>query len=79
MEDEMVKDGFGEGFGAKSIAKGFITIDQFLDAMKVQVKEDLDEGVHRPLGKILVELEYMDDSQVKEVLESMGIFPKKAD
>lgn len=73
----MVKDGFGEGFGAKSIAKGFITIDQFLEAMKVQVLEDLDKGNHRPLGQILFELGYMNNSQVKEILESMGIFPNK--
>ena len=38
----MVKDSFGERFGVKAMVKGFITLEQFMEAMKAQVKEEVD-------------------------------------
>jgi len=58
-------------FGAVAINKGFLTIDQFIDAMKVQVKEDMEKAEHRVIGEILSELGLMTASQIKDVLDSL--------
>jgi len=60
-------------FGAIAIQKGFITLEQLLDAMKVQIVEDLEDAEHRLIGQILWERGYISTEQIKEVLESMGV------
>jgi len=60
-------------FGAIAIQKGFITLEQLLDAMKVQIIEDLEDAEHRLVGQILWERGYISTEQIKEVLESMGV------
>lgn len=60
-------------FGAIAIQKGFITLEQLLDAMKVQIVEDLENAEHRLVGQILWERGYISTEQIKEVLESMGV------
>ena len=60
-------------FGAIAIKKGFITLEQLLDAMKVQIVEDLEDVEHRLVGQILWERGYITTEQIKEVLESMGV------
>ncbi|MFO7555695.1 MAG: hypothetical protein R6W88_10890 [Desulfobacterales bacterium] len=60
-------------FGAIAIQKGFITLEQLLDAMKVQIVEDLEDAEHRLVGQILWERGYISTEQIKEVLESMGV------
>ncbi len=56
-------------FGAIAIERGFITLEQLLEAMKVQITEDVVQKKHRPVGQILFELGYMTDSQIDEVLD----------
>lgn len=60
-------------FGAIAIQKGFITLEQLLEAMKVQIVEDLEDAEHRLVGQILWERGYISTEQIKEVLESMGV------
>ena len=69
----MTKDGLGVRFGTKAIAKGFITIEQFLEAITLQVQQEHKKGVRTPVGRILLEKGYMDDAQVKEVFEDMAV------
>jgi len=56
-------------FGFMAVEMGFITLDQIIEAMKVQVKEDLENRKHRLIGEILVDLGYMNSSEVDEVLK----------
>jgi len=58
-------------FGFMAVTKGFITIDQLIEAMKIQVREEINKGVHRLIGAILIEMGFMNTSQVNEVLESI--------
>ena len=58
-------------FGTIAVEKGFTTKEQVLEAMKVQVSEDLDGKDHRRIGSILYSLGYITISQINEVLESM--------
>ncbi len=60
-------------FGITAVEKGFITSDQVIEALTIQVAEDLSIGTHRPIGKILLENELITLQQVDKVLKSMGI------
>lgn len=60
-------------FGIMAVDKGFITSDQVIEALTIQVAEDLSIGKHRLIGKILLENEVITLQQVDEVLKSMGI------
>ena len=60
-------------FGVIAVDKGFITADQFIDAMKIQILEDMEGSTRRLIGTILVEMGAMDISQVDEVLKSMDM------
>ena len=56
-------------FGVVAVEKGFITPDQLFEALKVQVREDLEKETHRLLGEILLEQDAMTHEQRDEVLE----------
>lgn len=56
-------------FGVVAVEKGFITPDQLFEALKVQVREDLEKETHRLLGEILLEQGAMTPEQKDEVLE----------
>ena len=60
-------------FGYVAIEKGFITLENLLEAMKIQIIEDLDGSDHRLIGQILWEEGYIKTEQINEVLKSMGI------
>lgn len=60
-------------FGIIAIEKGFISTEQLLEALKVQIKKLLEQGEHGLIGAILLEKEFMTISQVEEVLRFMGI------
>ena len=58
-------------FGFMAVKKGFITIDQLIEAMKIQVREEINNGEHRLIGTILIEMGFINTSQVNKVLESI--------
>lgn len=69
----MAKDTLGVRFGTKAIAKGFITIEQFLEAITIQVQQEHRTGTRTPVGRILLEKGHMNEAQVKEVFEDMAV------
>jgi hypothetical protein len=60
-------------FGAVAIDKGFISLDQLFEAMKIQIREDTEGIEHRLIGQILWEKGYINSQQINEVLKGMGI------
>lgn len=60
-------------FGVVAIEKGFITLENLIEAMEIQVKEDLDGSEHRLIGQILWERGFISAEQINEVLLSMGV------
>ncbi len=60
-------------FGAVAIDKGFITFENLIEAMKIQILENLQGIDHRLIGQILWEEGYIKTEQINEVLKSMGI------
>lgn len=59
-------------FGVLAVEKGFITADQVIEALRIQVMEDIEKGRHRLIGRILLEQRLMTLPQIDEVLKSMG-------
>jgi len=60
-------------FGSVAIGKGFITLENLIDAMKIQILENLGGSDHRLIGQILWEEGYIKTEQINEVLKAMGI------
>ncbi len=60
-------------FGVVAMEKGFITAVQLLEAMKVQITEDIELQTHRPIGAILLDQGAITGPQLNEVLRAMNI------
>jgi Ca2+-dependent lipid-binding protein len=58
-------------FGTIAVEKGYITVDQLMDALDIQVRENLSRKKHRLIGKILYDLGYLTIDQIQRVLASM--------
>jgi hypothetical protein len=67
--------GLERRFGITAVDKGLITADQLIEAMTLQIREELAHRRHRPVGHILVELGYLSRPQVREVLIALGLKP----
>jgi hypothetical protein len=59
-------------FGVTAVEKGFITLEQLFDAMKIQLTEEIEKKEHRLLGRILFDMGVLSPPQIDEVLDSMG-------
>jgi hypothetical protein len=59
-------------FGVLAVEKGLITADQVIEALRIQVFEDIEKGKHRLIGRILLEQGLTTLAQIEEVLKSMG-------
>ena len=62
-------------FGVVAVQHGFITPDQLIDALKVQVEGNLGGEAHRLVGEILQKQGTMTYSQIGQVLMGMGMVP----
>jgi hypothetical protein len=59
-------------FGTTAVEKGYITPDELIDALKVQVHEDIEHKSHRLIGEIFLDQGKMIAGQVDEVLEVLS-------
>ena len=48
-------------FGIIAIEKGFITPEQLIEALRIQVVEDMQKGEHRIVGRIFLEQSFTAD------------------
>ena len=58
-------------FGLIAIEKGFITPDELIAALKIQVREDVEHGTHRQIGEILLDQNIMSANQVEAVVKTI--------
>jgi hypothetical protein len=72
LEDIMEKEHLEKRFGVLAVEKGYVTPYQVIEALKIQVTEDMEKSKHRPIGVILSEQGLLTTSQLIDVLESMG-------
>ena len=59
-------------FGTIAVEKGFITLQQLMDALEIQVRENLAGAKHRLIGDILFDVGFLTEPQIEEVLKSMS-------
>jgi len=59
-------------FGVIAIEKGYVSAEQFIEALKIQVMEDFENGKHRLVGRILLEQGVINMKQIDHVLEILG-------
>ena len=59
-------------FGLIAFEKGLITADQLVEALKIQVMDDIEKGRHRLIGRILLEQGLITTEHIDEILESLG-------
>ncbi|MBW1855861.1 MAG: hypothetical protein JRJ00_14485 [Deltaproteobacteria bacterium] len=62
----------GSRFGTIAIENKFITMGNLIEAFKVQVNKEMGKSVCVEIGEILVELGYMVQEQVDEVLGTIS-------
>jgi hypothetical protein len=67
----MTIEGRDKRFGVIAIDKGFITKDQLVDALRIQVEEDLSGKSHSLIGVILIRLGHLTREQAEEILHAM--------
>ena len=60
-------------FGVTAVESGYATVDQILEAIRVQIMEDMDRGMHRIVGEILIDQGVMNPGQINDVLKTMGL------
>ena len=65
----MVAESLDKRFATLAMEKGFINLDQFTEAMKIQATEDIAGVKHRRIGEILLEMEHISMSEVLTALE----------
>lgn len=58
-------------FGNIAMAKGFVTIEQLVGAITVQVMEEMESGVRKLIGHILHERGQITETQLEEVLKEL--------
>ena len=61
-------------FGILAIEKGFITAENLIETLKIQVEEEIDTRTHRLIGEILLDKGYITPTQIQDVLD--GIFSR---
>ena len=69
----MVAESLDKRFATLAMEKGFINLDQFTEAMRIQATEDIAGVKHRRIGEILLELEHISMSEVSEVLTALEV------
>ena len=58
-------------FGVVAINMGYVTAEQVIEALNIQVKEDVAMGKHRKIGMILLEQGHLTVMQIDEVLREL--------
>ena len=61
-------------FGYFSIKKGFVTEDQFIEAMRIQISNELKGDKHTSIGEIMKEMDFITDKQIDEVVRDIMRF-----
>jgi len=64
-------------FGIIAREMGFITSEQLVDALKIQVMEEVENNKHRQIGTILLEKRFITSTQIEEVV--INLMKKKSE
>jgi hypothetical protein len=70
-ETDMDKNRRGIRFGVAAVEKGYITPQQLVEVLRIQVEENLNTKQHRLLGMILLEQGVLTLDEVDDILQYM--------
>jgi len=59
-------------FGMIAMSKGFISFEQLMKAMAIQIKDEIEIERHTTIGKILMDQGLLEKTQVDEVVKLLG-------
>jgi hypothetical protein len=59
-------------FGTIAVEKEFITVDQLMEALEAQMREDLAGVKRRIIGRILYDMGFITLPQIEKVMSSMN-------
>ena len=62
---------YEERFGNIAIAKGFISPEELLNALRIQVQEETEKKRHRLVGQILLEQRVISGEQIQQVMAEL--------
>lgn len=62
---------YDKRFGVIAVEKAYITPEQLVEALRIQVTEEMTTGRHRLIGQILVAQNAMTAEQVEEIVSSV--------
>lgn len=68
----MESDHLEKRFGLVAVEKAYIQPEQLIEALKIQVTEDMASGKHRLIGRILLEQGLLTTGQIEEILDVLG-------
>jgi hypothetical protein len=54
-------------FGVLALSKGFINVEQIIEALTIQLRENIEHKKNRPIGQILLELGYIKTQEIEEL------------
>ena len=69
----MAKESVEIRFGVVAVRKGYVTADQVIAALEIQITEDINEEKHRLLGEILLDQRLMTEIQIHDVVDSLKL------
>jgi hypothetical protein len=67
-KDRSVKDRY-KFFGEVALEKRFVSAEQLYEALTLQARDKVEGRPERLLGQILLELGYMKEDQIRQVLD----------
>jgi BMFP domain-containing protein YqiC len=59
-------------FGIAAIDKGFITAEQLIEALRIQIIGDIEQKDHKLIGTILLEMGLVTREQIDEVVKELA-------
>lgn len=72
MLDESKKAAhYEKRFGIIAIEKMFITEEDLIHALTIQVREDIEKGTHLLIGELFLDLGIMNATQIEEVIKEI--------
>ena len=67
----MALEDLDQRFGSIAVKKGFITSEQLIEAISIQVAENIKDNKHRIIGTILGDMGLLTIEQINEVLKAI--------
>ncbi|MBW1851164.1 MAG: hypothetical protein JRJ15_06980 [Deltaproteobacteria bacterium] len=67
----MALEDLDQRFGSIAVKKGFITSEQLIEAISIQVAENIKDNKHRIIGTILRDMGLLTIEQINEVLKTI--------